>query len=276
MVKKKNVQAQQKVTIYFGYVLFLLILIALVSSIFSWYELYSFSFMEDANITLMFVSFAFAALAPPLVGYLAGDSATRNKSKLTHHYNGVLFGVLGVWLWAALSLYVTIFQWTYVTQTAFENALVSIVPAGLAAIGTIVLGVLYAKSTRHQVTLIKYTPYRWALFMAVAALILGFGLSAVSGLHYGGSVFMGVLINLIMPLLFILVTGLLGYWILGKKVGTPAERVVYSLVAIGYGFLAGTLVGQLSTVLAGWQGYFPVLVLLVWVGYLCLLRRASH
>lgn len=272
---KERTDKQMRVTVYFGYGLFLLTLIALGISIFSWTDLYVFPFLEPIQVTLMLVSFAFAALAPPLVGYLVGDGATRSKSKLVHHYNGVLFGVLGIWFWAALSLLITVVQWSYAPETNLENTLLSMTPAIVAAVATIILGIVYARRTRHQVSLIDYKPYRWALVVAVIGLLLGFGLSAVSGLYYGGGIVMGILINLIVPLLFVLIAGLIGYWIIGKKAGTVGERITYSLIAIAYGVVIVTALWQFTLFMGEWQWIVGWLAPITWLVYLVLLRRTA-
>ncbi len=272
---KERTDKHMRVTVYFGYGLFLLTLIALGISIFSWTDLYMFPFLEPIEVTLMLVSFAFAALAPPLVGYLVGDGATRSKSKLVHHYNGVLFGVLGVWFWAALSLIITVVQWSYAPETNLENTLLSMAPAIVAAVATIILGIVYARVTLHQVSLIDYRPYRWALVAALIGVLLGFGLSTVSGLYYGGSLFMGVLINLTVPMLFLLTATLIGYWIVGKKAGTVGERITYSLIAIAYGVVIVTALWQFTVFMGSWQWIIGWLAPITWLAYLVLLRRTA-
>lgn len=271
-----NKDGQKRLTVYFGYGLFLLTLISLGASLlFSWNALEWFPFLEPIDVVLMLVSFAFAALAPPLVGYLVGDGATRSKSRIVHQYNGVLFGVLGVWFWAALSLLTTVVLWSYAPETNFENTLLSMAPAIVAAAATITLGVAYARATRHQVSLIDYAPYRWTLIAALVGVLSGFGLSTISGLYYGGSVFMGVLINLTVPLLFLLTTTLIGYWIIGKKGGTVGERIVYSLIAIAYGAVVVTGLWSFTFFMGPWQWLIGWIAPVVWLAYLILLRRSA-
>lgn len=277
---KEKVSRQMRVTIYFGYGLFIFTVIALVVSIIPWFSIYSFPFFTETDVTLLLVSFAFAALAPPLVGYLAGDGATSSSSKLVHHYNGVLFGILGIWLWLTASMASTVIQWIFSAQDNLQHAVYSIAPAAFAALVTIILAIFYARSTRHQVSLIDYRPYRWTLILSAVALILVTGSTTFFSLWYGGGVWMSALITLVVPLTLLLVSTLLGYWIVGEKSGTVGERIVYSLVAVGYGIVTMTLIGQFTVYLFSWQAnmmwYAVGITILLSVSYLYLLRRASR
>lgn len=281
MATKKNSQkTQQKITIYYGYGLFFLTLLGLIVSAFSWSRQFPGPIFEDLDLTLLLISFAFTAIAPSLVGYLAGDGATRAKSKLVHHYNGVVFGVLGVWLWLAVSMLVSIFQLTVVVDNNFQYVILSILPAKIAAITVIVIAIGYARSARKQKSVIDYAPYRWALFASVGWLVMSFAISALFSLKYGNTIWMTLLINLIMPLLIGLIVTLSGYWILGEKVGTVSERLVYSLIAAGCSVVMITVLGQLTVNFMPWRAVMMwigiVAVLFVWASYLYLLRRASR
>ncbi|MGV9002031.1 MAG: hypothetical protein ACOH18_03720 [Candidatus Saccharimonadaceae bacterium] len=276
----KRLHRQMRITMYFGYGLFLLTLVALLASTFSWFYIYSDPIFQGFDMTLLFVSFAFTALAPLLVGYLVGDGATRTSSKLVHHYNGVLFGVLGVWLWLVMSMGVSIFQMNIYVESNLQNALFQIAPSALAAIITTVLGISYARSTRHQKPVIDYTPYRWTLFASVGGLVASFGVSALFSLQYGSDIWTTFLINVIIPLLLALIITLAGYWILGQKSGTVGERVVYSLVGSGFAIVLATVMGQLSSLFMPLQGLILWLgfgaLLLTWATYLYLLRRSAR
>ena len=279
--QKQQLEQKMRLTTYFGYGLFIVSAIALCVSIIPWFNLYTYPSSEFLQVTLGIVAFAFAAVAAPLVGYLVGDSATRGASKLLHHYNGVLFGVLGIWLWLAASMFMTILSWwSIVIENNFQNVLFTIAPAAIAALIAIILGIFYARSTKHQALLTTYRPYRWTLFIAPVWLIVSVGFSALTSLQYGANPAMSMLITLIMPLLFILVATLLGYWIVGKKSGTAGERVVYSLTAIAYGVMTITIVGQLVHFLGQDQpsatyAYGFIIAVIIWLSYLYLLRRIS-
>jgi len=274
----KSNDRQMRVTVYFGYGLFLLTFLALVLSAIPWLRFYEIEGVKYLNITMLLISFVFTALAPPLIGYFAGDGATRAKSKLVHHYNGVLFGVLGVWVWLVATMLSTYTQFLIPISTTFENTLLILSPAIIAALVTITLATYYARSARHQGLLIDYKPYRWALIISATTLILSVGASALMTIDYGNDLAMSLLINLVTPAAFVLAAVVAGYWILGRAGGTRGERLTRSLVAVGFSIVGLTLFGQLVSLITQWQPisifYGIGFVAIVWLTYLLLLRRA--
>lgn len=272
---------QMRVTVYFGYGLFLLTVVFLAFTILSWLRLYTDDSLRNYSVTALLVTFVFTAVAPLLVGYLAGDGATRQKSKLVHHYNGVLFGVLGIWLWLAGSSLGSIIHQNVAANSIFEARLYDLAPTALAAIATILLAVSYARSAKRQVSVIDYEPYLWAIVGSVIVALLGISVAVVmSGFWYGENIWMGALINLILPLTILLVATLVGYWILGKANGTARERVTKSLVAVGIGIITTLVAAASTTYIVAWQVgmewiVFPVIVA-VWLAYLVLMRRAAR
>ena len=269
-----------RVTVYYGYALFLLIFAGLLLTLIPWFQLIAATHatrtVSDFSVVMLLVSFVFTALAPPLVGYLAGDGATRSKNKLIHHYNGVLFGVLGVWIWLVLGM-VYAYMPLGVSTDTLQYVIFNLSPTAVAAIITIVLGIVYARSTRHQVSLIDYKPYRVLLIGAAAALAPSIALAA--GLSNGltDTTMVDAFVAMIVPLLFMLVAVLVGYYVLGKKAGTVGERVVRSIVASGFAILASTGVIQLISYM-NWEPAYQYIAMgtavAVWLSYLVLVRRA--
>ena len=278
-VSQEKLNREMRVTVYFGYGLFLLTFIGLILTMVPWMRFYEIDRVNPFNITMLLVSFIFTALAPPLVGYLAGDGATRSKSKLVHYYNGVLFGVLGVWLWLVATMLTTYAQQWFPISNSFENTLLNLTPAIIAALITIALGVYYARSTRHQVPLIDYRPFRIAIIISALILIASVAISAIVSAGGSSTLPLTLLINLVTPALFMLVAGFAGYWIIGRAGGTAGERIVRSVIAVGLAVVGLTIFGQLASFLAPSLNhdlifYAVGFVGLVWLMYLVLLRRA--
>lgn len=271
---------QMRVTVYFGYGLFLLTVGFLAANTLSWFNLYTDQPLRNFSVTALLVTFVFTATAPLLVGYLAGDSATRAKSKLVHHYNGVLFGIVGIWLWLAMSSLGNIAYLTVATRSIFEARLYDIAPAALAAIFTVILAIFYVRSAKRQVPVIDYAPYLWAIISSVIVALLGLAAAAlINGFWYGDNIWMGVLTILVMPLLPLLVATLIGYWILGNRSGSARERITKSLVAAGMGIITTLVAAAATNHVVVWQVgvawiVFPLIVA-VWLAYLILLRWAA-
>jgi len=271
---------RMRVTVYYGYGLFVITLLALGASLVPWFRATPAIIFQNVNISLLLVSFLFTALAPPLVGYLSGDAATRASSKLVHHYNGVLFGALGVWLWMGAYILEVLVNWTFVPDNDLEYSLLTIFPPAFAAITTIILGVFYARSTHHQRPVIDYAPYRWTLIAAAAAFIASFGVVALSSIQFHGDTAMTFLIALIDPLLILLLVTLLGFWLVGKKVGTEFERIIYSLVAAAFTVMVVMAAGRMTVEVIPWDGFMILpglgIICIVWGSYLLWLRRVSR
>lgn len=286
MAKKasKSVQrnnAQMRVTVYYGYALFLFVCVGLLWTLFPWVNFISSSWARYPEGNLMsitlLVCFVFTALAPALVGYLAGDSATRSKSKLLHHFNGVLFGVLGVWLWVVLAMVSSYAQQWLTVTSEWSPVVTALVPPAVAAVGAITLAFYYARSTKHQVSLLHYRPYQALIISAALLLVIATAATGATAARYD-EFFTLMLTYLIVPLLFMLVGTLAGYWIIGKAGGDSWERFTRSLVAAGLALLTLTIITQ-------YAGYFSAIiqfigtialigVIGVWLSYLLLMRRA--
>ncbi|OJU88028.1 hypothetical protein BGO17_03575 [Candidatus Saccharibacteria bacterium 49-20] len=271
-----------RVTVYYGYALFLLTVVGLLLTLVPWFQLIAVTndtrTVSDFSVVMLLVSFAFTALAPPLIGYLAGDSATRTKSKIVHHFNGVLFGVLGVWLWFLATMLVGYAQQWLSAHNNFEQVLLNLAPASIAALVTIALGVFYARHTKHQIALIDYKPYQVLLISVAILSVLVTGAAGALSAQTGGEFMTLALTYIIVPSLFTLVATLVGYWVLGKKGGNAWERVVRSLIAVGFAVIALTIVTQFAAYI-GWMQDFIflcvcVIVIGVWLSYLLLMRRA--
>lgn len=268
-----------RVTVYYGYALFLFALIGAALTVFPWFSVYNSEYINPFNVTMLLVSFVFTALAAPLIGYLVGDSATRSKLKLVHHYNGVLFGVLGVWLWLTLSLIVS-YGWQLIGGPVdmFFDALINLSPAIIAALITILLGVSYARKSQTKLPLIDYKPYGTLLITSAALLVPAIALSVGASASNASYIALDFLVATIAPILFMLVATLVGYWILGKSGGTTRERIVRSLVAAGFAIVTLNVTTQLAGVLSPWTmelyNYLLVVMVAVWLSYLILVRRA--
>lgn len=286
MAKKasKSVQrnnAHMRITVYYGYALFLFVMIGVLWTLVPWVTFIassqSTSMINDFVGPVLLLCFVFTALAPSLVGYLTGDSATRSKSKLVHHFNGVLFGVLGVWLWVLLTMVVGYSQQWLPASSMLDPIVYGLAPAVIAALVTIALGVRYARVTKHQVSLIDYKPYQVLVISSAVLLVLVTGAAGAIAAQYG-EFFTLMLTYIIVPLLFMLIATSAGYWIIGKAGGDVWERVTRSLVAVGFALLALTIVTQYAGYLSGLRDFLSAYAIVitggVWLSYLLLMRRA--
>ncbi len=276
VVKKLNPDAM-RVTVYFGYALFVIAAVLLVVSILPWFNLAEpSSFNTDALVFV--IAFVLAALAPAIVGYFIGDRASTSKSPLIHHYSGVLFGILGFWLATVLSTLSGVLGWFGFVNSMPLHSLTTVLPATAAIIILIALGALYAKRTKHQVMLDDYLPFRALLISSFLALFLVTGIIATIDSFNSIDVW-GSFAVFVLPSVFMVLLVGLGAWMLGCASGTAGERTTRSLVATSYVVVAITFVGQIIFMIDGNNQHVGSIAFgvgaLLWFGYILLLRRAS-
>lgn len=270
-----------RITVYFGYALFLLVVVTMAVWVVPWFTLFTQPDVVYINVGLMLLALISSSIVSPFVGYLIGNKATHRVSKLVHHYNGVLFGLVGMWAALIINSVVTYISWVSpVYQNEGLYGLISLAPAGIAVILLAILGVFYARHTKHQTSLINYKPYQWSLIGSVVGVLLVVGASSLFGSMYHPDLLMSIFISMITPTLFMVSLALCGYWVLGERNGTPSERLTKSLVALSMGFACWMALGQLSHYAVTWTGLFLALTAAVafvlWVVYLFLMRRAAR
>lgn len=246
MNNKHTHETQQRITVFFGYALFVAAVIAVCITVAAWGSLMN-PGDQPFGVVSMLLSFIVAALIPPFVGYVVGDRATRPPSKLVHHYNGVLFGILGMWLSLAvasssaliditgLSIHVPLFVRDYA-------------PTIVAVIILVCLGIVYGRSTNHQVAILSFKPYQGLFAAVVVWLFIASGWATASGIWYGAD-YASTLAVLLLPLAMVVGIIVFGAWLIGARNGSWRLRYMKSLVSISFATIAMSVVSFLSSFL---------------------------
>lgn len=269
---KHNNSIQQRITVYFGYGLFLFTIVAILVSLAPLAWMLANPKVLHWSVIATMTTFILAAIVPPLVGYFIGDTSTRQKSKLTHHYNGVLFAILGYWITVIVGagmFFVDINAISFGMPTYIVG---SFLPVVVALVALIILGIFYARHTKHQHSLLKYLPFRIGLLVTVGALFVISGISIASGTSYGAEL-QGSIAVLFLPVVMIAILVAFGAWGMGKANGTVGERLVKSIITLSYAFIAMTFITQLlwfNPALASWG---IVVGIALWVALIILFRR---
>lgn len=275
-VAQEKQNRQMRVTVYFGYGLFLLTAISLFVSITPWFGEFIGDSRNFVNMVMLLLTFIIAAILPPLIGYMVGDSSTRSKSNLIHHHNGVLFGLLGVWLYLlsdSLMYYIEV-KINYSDMVYYY--LMQLVPVAITVVALLVFAFYFAFKTRRQGALIDYPPFQ-ALIIGVPLVLIA---NIVVSPYLFASINLDALLANVIPFgLVLLVLGLVGYWVLGKRTGTFIERLTFTFIAIGFSVVTAIVCAQFSAGI-GWRQeavlYVIAVLLGVWAAYLLLLRRATR
>lgn len=160
-----------KVTVVAGYLLFIFLLASLVvSSIWPFMALFRPEADQPFFATLL-LSWMLGGLVPSLLGYYLGSHETYRKNKLLHHYNGVLFGAVSYWLASTIILPISA-SGVNATSGVWGPVIVNVVPAAIAVMIMTIVGVLYAKRSSHQQSLLSYRPYQGVVLLTLLLLIV--------------------------------------------------------------------------------------------------------
>ncbi len=236
--QSKRTEKTQRITIVFGYTLFILSLITLTISTIIPFGLYFFDpDVHHLNIAILLISLVAGAVLPPLASYFIGDRATHVKSKSEHHFNGVLFGIASYWL----SLFFNFIESAMLPgiRSAVSEPWATVI-AGWPILATLVIMVMvaigYVKNRKKQPAVLGYVPYQLVLFAGLVATFV------YILLHQYTATWVTSLLYVIVPV--ILVGG--SYIILpAKQYSSSMVRLTVAVVAVSIGFIASTIAGQL-------------------------------
>jgi hypothetical protein len=233
MKKQKQIDNFEKVTILFGYGLFALFLIVLVQTlIYPWVSTLFYPKAEHFSIVIFMLSLITGAVLPTLLSYLLGDRATHSKSKLIHHFNGILFGIAAFWI----SLCINYFGADVITwlRSALPESWAVILHASWQiAIPVIIMGIVaftYARHQKKKSSVIEHRPYQIVLFGS-------FVISAISVLanaHDPSALYFTVFLTIGIPV----VLTALSYGALLNLSISKLTRLTLSVVSMSFAFIA--------------------------------------
>lgn len=263
---------QQRITVYFGYGLFLLTVITLVASLVPLLGGQDDPSELHWNVIATMIAFTIASIVPLVVGYFIGDASTRNKSHVIHHYNGVLFAILGYWITVIVSTGMIFINLSDIAYNIPNYIVGNLIPVLVAVITLTVLGMFYARHTKHQHSLLSYVPYSILLLGTVGSLFLISGISIAYGINYGADLQSSVAV-LLLPMVMIAVLVAFGAWIIGPANGRVGERLVKSVITLSYAFIAMTFVTQLLWFNQALSSWGMMVGLILWILLIIVFRR---
>jgi hypothetical protein len=223
MTKKLNTNTY-KLLVATGYILFgLLILTVALSTIIPYGTILINPYSIKLNVVVAMLSLTIGALLPVLVGYVIGDHSVKSKSALSHHFNGVLFGLLAYWVMTVFALFVPIHLLPFSdnnTRLIFMNLLPGIA-VGIVAIALAIAHVRSAKASRD---LLEYKPFVAVLISSILAtpvvsLVNNVITNSVSGYSF-------------VPLGVVVLIGLISYASIAKTRLTVITRVGWAAISV--------------------------------------------
>lgn len=270
--QNKQIDSLKKVTIIFGYSLFGLLLVAVtLSTIVPFSSLFFSPGVRLFNVWTSLISLVAGAVLPPLLSYLIGDKVTHAKSKLDHHFNGVLFGIASYWL----SLFFSFVASDGIAniRAQFSEPLASVV-VGWPIFATLIIlaavATAYVKGRKKYTSLLDYKPFQFTLF---AGLIATFVYILLNQYYVASTLWVIAVLYVIIPVVLIAAS----YALLSAKYDvSPTVRLAMAVVAVSIGFIGSSVIGQLFLTYPGFSMLIPILSgAFVFAVYLVLVCRLS-
>lgn len=272
-MKKQNKKTEsfKKVTIIFGYSLFGLLLVAVtLSTIVPFSSLLMSPGVRLFNVWTSLISLVAGAILPPLLSYVIGDRATHSKSKIDHHFNGVLFGIASYWL----SLFFSFVASDGIAEirARFSEPLASVIVAWPIFATLILLAVVamaYIKSQKKQPSLLEYRPFQFTLFGGLIATLVYMLLNQ----YYVASTLWAIsVLYVVIPVALIGVSFKL---LPAKYYASPMAGLSLAVVAVSIGFIGLPIAGQLLPYSAGSMMIPALSGMFILAVYLALMRHLS-
>ncbi|MDB5161886.1 MAG: hypothetical protein JWM52_394 [Candidatus Saccharibacteria bacterium] len=224
--KKKNIQLPLVIT---GYVLFsLLVVTTFISTTIPFGILLFNPRVLHYNVAVTLIALTVGALLPVLLGYIIGDNSVKSKSKLGHHFNGILFGLLAYWLMTIMAVLVTIPDELF-TDRNLRLVLLNLFPGIEVAIMTTILAIAHVRSRQAKQDILEYKPF--SIVLIASALVLPVW-SLVNNM-----VTNSVSVYSFISLTIVVVLGLVSYVTLRKTRLSNYVKVLWSAVSISVVFV---------------------------------------
>ncbi|MDB5167186.1 MAG: hypothetical protein JWN26_331 [Candidatus Saccharibacteria bacterium] len=272
----KLLNRQRRVTIVFGYSLFLftLVILTMFTVIPFTSLLFNPTVTRHLNALIILIALTLGAILPTVLSYVMGDSATHTKNKTSHHYNGVLFGIASYWL-AILFMFIRIETTPNIMMSIAEpwSSIIASWPVLATIIVMLFVSITYAKNQKNKSSVLQHRPYQIVLVGSFAALSVYL---AVIGDYSIGVLALASIASLILQIILIIIA----YKVLAKSRPSKAVRLSEAVITITISGIAVSLVsqliGQLSPLITVFDLVVPQLVgVCVWAVYLWLVLRRS-
>ena len=229
MVKTKKLNLQYPLVIT-GYVLYALLVVAvLLSTTIPFGRMLLDPRTLHQNVALFTVALTLGALLPALLGYLIGDWSVRSKSKISHHFNGVLFGLLSFWTMSIFALYVSIPSKYFAGVPGVHVVLTNLLPCIAVAIVTTVLSIAHLRSSYAKRDILEYKPYSLVLIGSIVLLLVW---PLINNIFT-----QSVSVYTFVPLIILVVVGAVSYAMLRNSKLNVSTKLTWSAISISVAYV---------------------------------------
>ena len=260
MVKTKNKNIHIPLVIT-GYTLFSLLLISVFfSTTLPWTSILSHPNSIKINAVIAMISLTIGALLPVVVGYVIGDHSVKSKSKLGHHFNGMLFGLFAYWFMILTSAFIAIPSHLFPDNNV-RLVLANLLPGICVAIVASVIAVIHVRSKQAKLDVLEYKPFVLVFIASIIAMPL---LSVINNIATNSvNVF-----TFFTPLVTVVV-GLIAYLTVRKLNLSNSQKFGWSAVSLSVLFVTVFVMNLLESAIMSylWQPSAEVQAISVWVAF---------
>lgn len=157
---KTRIANPQSPLVVLGYILFALLIIGVLLSTTIPYGRMLFDPQTlHYNVILIMTSLTVGTLLPALLAYIVGNHFVKSKSKMSHHFNGMLLGLLAFWIMYIFSTVVLIPTEYFASSLTVGIILVNFIPSIAVAIITSIIAIFHVRSHQAKRDILEYKPY---------------------------------------------------------------------------------------------------------------------
>jgi len=239
--RRKNAHLTLVVT---GYILFFLLVVAtLVSTTIPLRVMLFDPRVLHYNVAIIAVSLTVGAVLPVLIGYSIGDRSVKSKNKLSHHFNGMLFSLLGYGLMTSVAVLM------FIPEDIFGDdnlriIIMNLLPGIAVAIVSAIIAVAYMRSRQAKQDILEYRPFTILLI----ASIIGMPVWSLVSSVFTNSFDMYSAISLII----VVILAYISYATLRKKRLTVFQKASWSAVSVSVLFVMAYISSQLVFAIANY------------------------
>lgn len=220
-----------------GYILYgTLVVSVILSTVLPWGQLLASPHVIRYNVILSLVALTVGALLPGVVGYFVGNETIKSKDKLSHHFNGILFGLLAYWVMTIISIFVSV---PYDLPQNVRMILTNLVPSLGVAVVSVPIAIAHVRGRQAKHDVIAYKPYGIALVGSIALLLCV--MLAIDVHFHGLNWLSGVSVFMTLGI------GALSYATLRKSSLDIYSKVCWSAVSVSVISVAMFVASMLST-----------------------------
>lgn len=237
MVKTKKLNPQYPLVIT-GYILFTVLIIGvLLSTTIPFGRMLFNPRTLHQNVAIFTIALTVGALLPAFLGYLIGDKSVKSNGRMSHHFNGVLFGLLAFWVMSIFSVIVSIPSEYFTGTPNTRIVLINLLPSTAVAIIATILTIAHLRSTYAKRDILEYKPYSILLIGSVGLLPVW---SLINNIFTHN-----VSMYTFVPLIILMVLGAISYATLRNNKINVLTKLTWSAVSVSVAYVALFVSSQL-------------------------------